>query len=59
MPRSLDSGPVRVVQFENNYFKEMSSGCEAGSYSRLRDYVYHPTLGLRVIQKRKTCERAT
>jgi len=35
-------------QFENNYFKEMCCGSEAGSYVRLIDFVYHSTLGLRV-----------
>ena len=28
-------------------------GSEAGSYLRLIDFVYHSTLGLRVIQKKK------
>ena len=40
---------------ENNYFTEMCSGSEAGSYLRLIDFVYHPTLGLRAIKKKKTC----
>jgi len=40
-------------QFENNYFTEMCSGSEAGSYLRLIDFVYHSTLGLRVIKKKK------
>ena len=31
---------------------EMCSGSEAGSYSRLMDFVYHSTLGLRVIQRK-------
>ena len=30
----------------------MCSGSEAGSYSRLVDFVYHSTLGLRVIKKK-------
>jgi len=38
---------------ENNYFTEMCSGSEAGSYLRLIDFVYHSTLGLRVIKKKK------
>ena len=42
-------------QFEKNYFTEMCSGSEAGSYLRLIDFVYHSTLGLRVIKKKKTC----
>jgi len=29
----------------------MCSGSEAGSYLRLIDFVYHSTLGLRVIKK--------
>ena len=32
----------------------MCSGSEAGSYSRLIDLVYHSTLGLKEIQKKKT-----
>ena len=31
----------------------MCSGSKAGSYLRLIDFVYHSTLGLRVIQKKK------
>jgi len=34
-------------------FAEMCSGSEAGSYLRLIDFVYHSTLGLRVIKKKK------
>ena len=30
----------------------MGSGSEAGSYLRLIDFVYHSTLGLRVIKKK-------
>jgi len=40
-------------QFENNYFTEICSGSEAGSYLRFIDIVYHSTLGLRVKKKRK------
>jgi len=40
-------------QFENDYFTEMCSGSEAGSYLRLIDFVYHSTLGVRVIKKNK------
>jgi len=39
---------------ENNYFTEICSGFDAGSYVRLIDFVYHSTLGLRVIKKKKT-----
>ena len=38
---------------ENNYLTEMCSVFEAGSYLTLIDFVYHSTLGSRVIQKRK------
>ena len=31
----------------------MCSGSEAGSYLRLLDFVYHSTLGLRVIKQKK------
>ena len=34
----------------------MYSGSEAGSYLRLVDFVYHSTLGLRVIKKKKKNE---
>ena len=32
----------------------LCSGSEAGSYLRLIDFVYHSTLGLRVIKKKRT-----
>jgi len=38
---------------ENNYVTEMCSGSEAGSYLRLTDFVYHSTLGSRVIKKKE------
>ena len=38
--------------FENNYFTELCSGSDAGSYLRLINCVYHSTLGLRVIKKK-------
>ena len=38
---------------ENNYFTEMCSGAEAGSYLRLMDFVDHSTLGMRVIKNKK------
>ena len=41
--------PVR----ERNYFTAMCRGSEAGSYLRLIDFVYHSTLGLRVIKRRR------
>jgi len=36
-----------------NYFTEVCSGSEAGSYLRLIDFVYHSALGLRVIKKKR------
>ena len=35
------------------YFTDMCSGSEEGSYLRLVDFVCHSTLGLRVIKKKK------
>jgi len=43
-------------QFENNYFTETCSGTEAGSYVRPIDFVYHSTLGLRVIKRSRRRE---
>ena len=48
VPYSLDSGRERLI-----YFTEMCSGSEAGSYLRRIDFMYHPTLGLRAIKKKK------
>jgi len=45
--------PACDVLVGDNYFTEMCSGSEAGSYSRLMDIVYHSTLGLRVIKKKR------
>ena len=42
----------------NDYFTEMCSGSEAGSYLRLIDFLYHSTLGLRVIKKKKKTHHA-
>ena len=39
--------------FENNYFTEMCSGSEAGSYLRIIDFVYHSTRGLVEMKKKK------
>ena len=44
-------GGERDRMWQNNYFTEMCSGSEAGSYLRLIDVVYHSTLGLRVRKK--------
>ena len=58
VPHSLDSGHGMKgmwysAQFKSNYFTEVCSGSEAGSYLRLIDFLYHSTLGLRVIKKKK------
>ena len=45
--------PLRETGRGSNYFIEKCSGSEAGTYLRLIDFVYHSTLGLRVIKKRK------
>jgi len=37
----------------------MCSGSDAGSYVRLIDFVYHSTLGLRVIKKKKPQGQST
>ena len=43
-------------EFKNNYLTEMCSGSDAGSYLRLI-LLYHSTLGLRVIKKRREKRR--
>jgi len=48
--------PGQGSQFENNYFTKMCSGSEAGSYSRLIGFVYHSTLGLCEIKKKRKVE---
>ena len=45
--------PCNSGKCAGNYFTEMCSGSEAGSYLRLIDFVYHSTLGLSVIKKKK------
>ena len=42
-----------MERYENSYFTEMCSGSEAGSYLRLIDFVYHSTLDLIVIKKKR------
>ena len=44
---------LQNMQWVNNYFTEVCSGSEAGSYSRLIDLVDHSTLALRVIKKKR------
>ena len=48
---------VERIAHTNDYFTEMCSGSEAGSYLRLIDFVYHSTLGLRVIKKKRPRRR--
>ena len=45
--------PSKVDGVENNYFTEMCSESEAGSYLRLINFVYHSALGLRVRKKKE------
>ena len=55
--RSERRAEAMVGERENNYFTEMCSGSEPGSYLRLIDSVHHSTLGLRVIKKKYRSER--
>jgi len=51
-----NSAPLSMAALQPvdpNYFTEMCSGSEAGSYLRLVDFVYHSTPGLRVIKEKK------
>ena len=43
----------RVPMRGGAWVVEMCSGSEAGSYLRRIDFVYHSTLGVRVIKKNK------
>jgi len=52
MPRSSLRFRGEGSEVQNNYFTEMCSGSEAGSYLRPIDFVYHSTLGVRVIKKK-------
>ena len=61
-PRAQEAARTRMcsslllssLRSKNNHSTEMCSGSEAGSYLRLIDFVYHSTLGLRVIKKKKS-----
>jgi len=48
-----DDASLRGCGLGFRYFTEMCSGSEAGSYLRLIDFVYHSTLGSRVMKKKK------
>ena len=45
--------PHSFSQVENNSLTEMCRGSKAGLYLRLIDFLYHSTLGLRVMKKKK------
>ena len=45
--------PNSLNHLSVDHDSEMCSGSEAGSYLMLIDFVYHSTLGLRVIKKRR------
>ena len=47
------AAPTFVCGLRVNYFTDMCSGSEAGSYLRLIYSEYHSTLGLRVIKEKK------
>ena len=47
--RTLDKPPTEE--------QEKTGGSEAGSYLRLKDFVYHSTLGLRLRKKKKKRSR--
>ena len=51
-------GRAPTSQFKNNYFAELCSSFEAGTYSRLFGFVCHSTLGLRVMKRKKKAPRA-
>ena len=44
-------------ELDNTYFTDICSGSEAGSYVRCIDVVFHSTLGLEVIKKKKCCPK--
>ena len=50
-----EAGMSRCSVEGSNYFTERCSGSEAGSYSRLIEFVNHPTPGLGVIKKKNIC----
>ena len=45
-------GPSRTCNESKEEEEALSNGSEAGSYLKLIDFVYHSTLGLRVIKKK-------
>ena len=51
--RYIRSRAVRDPDIRERALAEMCSGSEAGSYLRLIDFVYHPTLVLRVLKKNR------
>ena len=65
LERAVEECKERGLLLERNGARGGRTGSEAGSYFRLIDLVYHSTLGLRVIRKKKKsctrmgCRRAT
>ena len=55
--RDLKDLTIHAVNFQL-HLAEMCSGSEADSYLRLIDFVYHSTLGLRVIKKEQGASRS-
>ena len=56
---SLSGKAVVDTRSWNNSFTEMCSGSEAGSFSRLIDFVCHSTLGLGVMKKKEEVAATT
>ena len=52
-PVATWSEPYRYIQFKNNYFAEMWSGSEEGSFLEAHRLLYHSTLGSREIKKKR------
>jgi len=49
--RVCGAPPLAPGALVGNFFTEICSGAEAGSYSRIMDLGYHSTLGLRAIRR--------
>ena len=58
-PRTQNTPQSLRLNLETTYFTKLCSGSEAGSYSRLIDFVYHTTLGLKVITRKEEKKRRT
>ena len=51
--RGEGGGVCIVALVRSDYSTEMCSGSEAGVYFRRIDFVFHSTLGLRIIKKKR------